>query len=101
VHQKGPSLPEARLPDPTDYRRVIRSSVRMVATAADGKSGGKLCSSLIALKRLEADRAVCLGAPLEFVTGSVSSLEDTESGPLDADPYAFGHLPASTVLVGY
>lgn len=32
------------------------------------------------------------GSPLEFVTGSVLSLEDLEAGTLQTGPYAFGHL---------
>jgi hypothetical protein len=31
------------------------------------------------------------GSPLEFVSGSVLSLEDLEAGTLQAGPYAFGH----------
>jgi hypothetical protein len=36
------------------------------------------------------------GVALEFISGSVASLEDFESGALHAATYAAGHVPAKT-----
>lgn len=35
------------------------------------------------------------GYALEFASGSVSALEDLETGVIEAGPYAFGHVPVS------
>jgi hypothetical protein len=45
------------------------------------------------LRRLHRGRA------LEFASGSVTALEDLETGSIEAGPYAFGHVPVSGTLV--
>jgi hypothetical protein len=53
---------------------------------------GLIAGSLVIgelLRRLHGGRA------LEFAAGSISTLEDFESGSLTAETYAYGHVPAS------